>query len=36
VTHTERGETVAQWTVTVCHGFRGFHNLPERVKNAPY
>lgn len=36
VTHSENGHAVAQWTVTVCRGFRGFHNLPEWVKNAPF
>jgi hypothetical protein len=36
VTHCERGQVVAQWTVTVCRGFRGFHDLPEWVKNAPF
>jgi hypothetical protein len=36
VTHCERGQVVAQWTVTVCRGFRGFQNLPPWVKNAPF
>jgi hypothetical protein len=36
VTHCERGQPVAQWTVTVCRGFRGFHDLPQWVKNAPF
>jgi hypothetical protein len=36
VTHRERGQVVAQWTVTVCRGFRGFQNLPPWVKNAPF
>jgi len=36
VTHRQRGQVVAQWTVTICRGFRGFHKLPEAVKNAPF
>ena len=36
VTHLESGQPVAQWTVTVCRGFRGFHDLPEWVRNAPF
>jgi hypothetical protein len=36
VTHCERGQPVARWAVTVCHGFRGFRNLPPWVVEAPY
>jgi hypothetical protein len=36
VTHCEGGQQVAQWTVTVCRGFRGFHNLPAGVQTAPF
>jgi hypothetical protein len=36
VTHYECGQPVARWTVTVCRGFHGFHDLPEWVKNAPF
>ena len=28
VTHAEGGHVVARWTVTVCHGFRGFPAVP--------
>jgi hypothetical protein len=36
VTHGERGQPVARWTLTVCHGFRGFRDLPAWVVNAPF
>ena len=36
VTHCERGQAVAQWTVTVCRGYHGFQNLPAWVKNGPF
>jgi hypothetical protein len=36
VTHRERGQPVAQWTMTVCRGFRGFQCLPGCVRRASY
>jgi hypothetical protein len=36
ITHWEGGQAVAHWAVTICRRFRGFHNLPESVKNAPF
>jgi hypothetical protein len=30
VRHYENGELVSSWTVSVCHGFRGFPPLPQR------
>jgi len=32
VTHRQRGQVVAQWTVTICRGFRGFHNFRSSKK----
>jgi hypothetical protein len=36
VTHYEHGLAVAQWTVSVCRGFHGFHNQPDWVNNAHF
>ncbi|HLJ93155.1 MAG TPA: glycosyltransferase family 39 protein [Gemmataceae bacterium] len=36
VTHYERSQAVAQWMVTVCRGFRGFHAVAAGVNQASY
>ena len=32
VVYTEQGRPIAAWTITVCHGYRGFAKLPDGVK----
>jgi hypothetical protein len=30
--YTEKGRPVASWTITVCHGYRGFARTLDGVK----
>ena len=32
VVYTEKGRPIAAWTITVCHGYRGFAKLSDGVK----
>jgi 4-amino-4-deoxy-L-arabinose transferase-like glycosyltransferase len=34
VIYREKGQAVAEWTVTVCRGFRGFPNVPTKERRA--
>jgi 4-amino-4-deoxy-L-arabinose transferase-like glycosyltransferase len=36
ITYEERGQPIAQWTVTVCHGFRGFPQLPDKLTDRRF
>jgi hypothetical protein len=36
VVHSEQGQPVAAWTITVCHGFRGFPDLDKLLEMASY
>jgi hypothetical protein len=36
VVYRERGQPIAQWTVTVCRGFRGSRHLPGPQEGQPF